>query len=181
MAAGTIQSTVDAVYAQQAGAEFGTGRYALLFKPGLYDVDVNVGYYTQVAGLGIQPASATINNAVHADADAHGHGALTNFWRGVENMNIVPRSGTARWAVSQATFFRRIYLLGDLRLDDGGWSSGGFIADCKITGQINSGTQQQWLTRNSMVGQWTGSNWNMMFVGVDNAPATSFPSPTYTY
>ncbi|MDX6353666.1 MAG: hypothetical protein QOF98_569, partial [Streptomyces sp.] len=43
----TIQSTVDAVYAQQAGAEFGTGRYALLFKGGLYDVDVNVGYYTQ--------------------------------------------------------------------------------------------------------------------------------------
>jgi hypothetical protein len=168
------------VYAQQAGAEFGPGRYAFLFKPGLYDVDVNVGYYTQVPGLGLQPAAATINNAVHTDADAHGHGALTNFWRGVENINLVPRSGTARWAVSQATFFRRIYLLGDMRLDDGGWSSGGFIADCKITGQVNSGTQQQWLTRNSMVGQWTGSNWNVVFVGVGNAPATTFPAPTYT-
>jgi hypothetical protein len=178
--AATLQSIADAVYAQQAGAEFGTGRYALLFKPGSYGVDLNIGYYTQAVGLGLQPAAASITNAVHADADAHGHGALTNFWRGVENLNIVPRSGTARWAVSQATFLRRVYLLGDLRLDDGGYSSGGFIADCKITGQVNSGTQQQWLTRNGMLGQWTGSNWNMVFVGVDNAPATSFPSPTYT-
>ncbi|WP_433887425.1 coagulation factor 5/8 type domain-containing protein [Streptomyces sp. CA-111067] len=178
--ASTIQSVADAVYAQQAGAEFGTGRYALLFKPGGYDVDLNIGYYTQAAGLGLQPSGASITNAVHTDADAHGHGALTNFWRGVENLNIVPRSGSTRWAVSQATFFRRVYLLGDMRLDDGGYSSGGFIADCKITGQVNSGTQQQWLTRNSMLGQWTGSNWNMVFVGVGNAPATSFPSPTFT-
>jgi hypothetical protein len=94
--ASTIQSVADAVYAQQAGAEFGTGRYALLFKPGGYGVDLNIGYYTQAAGLGLQPSGASITNAVHTDADAHGHGALTNFWRGVENLNIVPRSGSTR-------------------------------------------------------------------------------------
>ena len=31
-----IQQTVDAVAAQQVDAEFGAGRYALLFKPGSY-------------------------------------------------------------------------------------------------------------------------------------------------
>lgn len=50
-------------------------------------------------------------------------------------------------------------------LDDGGRSSGGFLADSKVDGQVKSGTQQQWLTRNSRLGSWTGSNWNMVFVG----------------
>ncbi|MEW2546710.1 coagulation factor 5/8 type domain-containing protein [Streptomyces sp. NPDC047002] len=176
----TVQSTLDAVYAQQKQAEFGTGRYALLFKPGSYDVDVNIGYYTHVAGLGAQPADVTISDSLHVDGDAHGKGTLTNFWRGAENLHPVPRSGTDRWAVSQATFYRRIYLTGDLQLDDGGYSSGGFIADSLITGQVASGTQQQWITRNSVVGNWLGFNWNIVFVGTDNAPATSFPSPPFT-
>ncbi|WP_329460374.1 coagulation factor 5/8 type domain-containing protein [Streptomyces sp. NBC_01497] len=176
----TVQSTLDAIFAQQKQAEFGTGRYAVLFKPGGYDVDVNLGYYTQVAGLGAQPADVTISNTLHVDGDAHGKGTLTNFWRGAENIHPVPRSGTDRWAVSQATFYRRIYLTGNLQLDDGGYSSGGFIADSLITGQVSSGTQQQWITRNSVVGGWLGFNWNIVFVGTDNAPATSFPSPPFT-
>jgi hypothetical protein len=180
MSADTIQSTLDAVYAQQKKAQFGPGRYALLFKPGSYGVDVNLGYYTHVAGLGLQPGGVSITGALHVDGDAHGVGTLTNFWRGAENLHPVPKSGTDRWAVSQATFYRRIYLMGNLLLDDGGYSSGGFIADSLITGQVNSGTQQQWVTRNSVVGHWVGSNWNIVFAGVDNAPATSFPSPPYT-
>src|SRR5262249_4627484 len=38
----------------------------------------------------------------------------------------------------------------------------------------------QWLSRNAQWGSWTGSNWNMVFVGVVNAPAGSWPSPAYT-
>jgi hypothetical protein len=30
------------------------------------------------------------------------------------------------------------------------------------------------------MGSWAGSNWNMVFVGVVNAPAQSFPNPPYT-
>jgi hypothetical protein len=176
----TIQSTIDAIYAQQQGAEFGPGRYALLFKPGGYGIDVKLGYYMQAAGLGLQPASTSITSSLQTLGDAHGNNTLVNFWRGAENFMAVPTSGQDTWAVSQGTFYRRIYLLGDLKLDDGSWSSGGFIADCQITGQVNSGTQQQWVTRNSVIGNWVGSNWNFVYVGVANAPNTSFPTPPYT-
>ena len=75
---------------------------------------------------------------------------------------------------------RRMHIRGDLVLDDGGWSSGGFLADSKIDGQVKSGSQQQWLTRNSELGSWTGANWNMVFQGTVNAPSQSFPTPPYT-
>jgi hypothetical protein len=179
MSTESIQSTIDQIYAQQQHAQFGAGRYALLFKPGAYRLDIRLGYYTQVAGLGLQPSAVSITSSLQVLGDAHGNGTLVNFWRGAENLSAVPRSGQDTWAVSQATFYRRIYLLGDLRLSDGGYSSGGFIADCQLTGQVNSGTQQQWITRNSVIGGWVGSNWNFVFVGVANAPTTSFPTPPY--
>ena len=54
------------------------------------------------------------------------------------------------------------------------------MADTIVDGQVRSGTQQQWLSRNTHWGSWTGQNWNMVFVGVENAPAGSFPNPPYT-
>lgn len=74
----------------------------------------------------------------------------------------------------------RMHIRGDLVLDDGGWSSGGFLADSKVDGQVRSGSQQQRLTRNSALGSWKGSNWNMVFVGTECAPTNSFPDPPYT-
>ncbi len=59
------------------------------------------------------------------------------------------RRGKNVWAVSQGTELRRLHVRGNIALDDGGWSSGGFIADSLIDGTINSGTQQQFLTRNN--------------------------------
>src|SRR4051794_37451603 len=55
-----IQAAADAIYAQQVNAEMGSGRYALLFKPGVYGtaaqpLQIKVGYYTEVAGLGASP------------------------------------------------------------------------------------------------------------------------------
>jgi len=44
----------------------------------------------------------------------------------------------------------------------------------------NSGTQQQFLMRNDQLGSWTGSNWNMVFVGSTGVPGQSFPSPPDT-
>ncbi|HEY8024389.1 MAG TPA: hypothetical protein VIF60_07480 [Burkholderiaceae bacterium] len=60
------------------------------------------------------------------------------------------------------------------------WSSGGFLGDSLIDNLVKSGTQQQWLSRNSQWGSWTGSNWDMVFVGDNNAPASSFPPPPNT-
>ncbi|HVU70774.1 MAG TPA: hypothetical protein VHD63_26855 [Ktedonobacteraceae bacterium] len=180
MSSSTIQNTLTSIFNQQQTNQFGTNRYAFLFKPGSYHVDVNLGFYTQALGLGLLPDAVTINGAVHVEADWMGGNATQNFWRSAENMAIVPSSGTDVWAVSQAAPFRRMDVHGNMQLDDGGWSSGGFLADTVVTGQVNSGSQQQWLSRNDQLGSWNGSNWNMVFVGVNGAPAQSFPNPPYT-
>ena len=175
-----VQARLQAIFAAQERAHFTDARHAILFKPGRYDLDVNVGFFTQAAGLGRLPGDVTIDGHVHAEADWANGMALVNFWRGVENLAVRPPDGRDRWAVSQAAPYRRIDLAGDLLLDDGGWSSGGFMADCRIAGTVRSGTQQQWFTRSSALGGWAGANWNMMFMGVSGAPATSFPTPPYT-
>ncbi|AEV84072.1 hypothetical protein ACWT_3049 [Actinoplanes sp. SE50] len=183
MPASTIQSKLNAVFNGQVSNQFGNARHALLFKPGVYPVDANVGFFTQVAGLGLTPDQVTINGHVHAEADWWPDGsqnATQNFWRSAEGLSVSPADGLDRWAVSQAAPYRRMHVRGNLALSDGGWSSGGFIADSKIDGQIQSGTQQQFLTRNSAMGSWSGSNWNQVFVGSPGAPAQSFPSPPFT-
>src|SRR5450755_4785089 len=55
MPAAQIQAEVDKVYAAQQHSEFGTDRNALLFLPGEYHVDIPVGFYTEVEGLGATP------------------------------------------------------------------------------------------------------------------------------
>ncbi|HEY8832915.1 MAG TPA: coagulation factor 5/8 type domain-containing protein [Gemmatimonadaceae bacterium] len=178
--AATIRSRLDSIFGSQETSEFGTGRFAVLFKPGTYDVDARIGFYTQVCGLGLSPDDVIINGGMRADARWRKGNATVNFWRAVENMSITPAGGFDRWAVSQAAPMRRIHIRGDLVLDDGGWSSGGFLADSKVDGEVRSGSQQQWLTRNSALGGWKGSNWNMVFVGTEHAPTKSFPDPPYT-
>jgi len=169
------------------GAEYSTSRYALLFKPGQYKADVNVGFYVQALGLGHSPDDATIDGAVRVKAawrtDDPGD-ALLNFWRGAENLAVVPSlaadSNTDVWAVSQATHLRRMHVKGAMTLSDGGWSSGGFIADSKIDTTITSGTQQQFLTRNTELTKWSGGSWNMVFVGDGSPPGGAWPSSPYT-
>ena len=180
IASATIQARLDTIFASQEKNEFGAQRYAVLFEPGSYDVDARIGFYTQVVGLGRSPDDVVIHGGMRADARWRQGNATLNFWRGVENMSVVPTGGFDRWAVSQAAPMRRMHIRGDLVLDDGGWSSGGFLADSKVDGEVRSGSQQQWLTRNSALGRWTGANWNMVFVGTRGAPAATFPDPPYT-
>ena len=176
----SAQARIDAWFAEQERAHFTDRRYAILLKPGAHRLDVNVSFFTQVAGLGLHPGDVAVDGHVHAEADWAGGMALVNFWRGVENMSVRPPDRADRWAVSQAAPYRRMHLAGDLALDDGGWSSGGFMADCRIDGTIRSGTQQQWFTRTSRIGGWQGANWNMMFMGVAGAPPQRFPEPPIT-
>jgi hypothetical protein len=176
----TLQSRVNEIFARQESNHFSAERYAVLFTPGSYSVDVRVGFFTQVLGAGLSPDDVTINGHVRADARWFNGNATQNFWRGAENLSVVPTGGTEQWAVSQAAAYRRMHVRGNLQLDDGGWSSGGLLADSRVDGQVRSGSQQQWLTRSSSLGSWSGSNWNMVFVGVDGAPSGTFPNPPYT-
>ncbi|WP_224363062.1 hypothetical protein [Hyalangium versicolor] len=186
MPAATIQSHLDRIFQQQETNQFGDQRYAYFFKPGAYNVDVRVGFYMNVFGLGQSPDSVTITGAVRSKADWFQGNATQNFWRGTENLSIVPTkdSNTEVWAVSQATTMRRIHVKGNINLWDNAyqnaWSSGGFIADSKIDGTINSGTQQQFLTRNTILNNWVGQNWNMVFVGDTQAPSGTWPNQVYT-
>jgi hypothetical protein len=176
----TIQAKLDSLFASHETSQFGEQRVAVLFKPGTYDVDASVGFYTQISGLGLSPDDVRINGSVRADARWRKGNATLNFWRIAENLSVASDSGFDRWAVSQAAPMRRMHIRGDLVLDDGGWSSGGFLADSRVDGQVRSGSQQQWLTRGSELGSWKGANWNMVFVGALGAPRESFPQPPYT-
>ncbi|HEX3648552.1 MAG TPA: discoidin domain-containing protein, partial [Pseudonocardiaceae bacterium] len=180
MSAATVQGTLNSVFTAQQNNQFGTRRDALLFKPGTYNVTANIGYNTQIAGLGQNPDDVSINGGVTSDAT--GNNATLNFWREVENMAITPSSGTDTWAVSQGASMRRVDIRGNLKLDPtgDGFSSGGFLADSRISGQVASGSQQQWLSRNDTWGSWAGNVWNMVFVGTVNAPAQHFPNPSFT-
>jgi hypothetical protein len=200
-----IRATADAIYARQVDNEMGTERYALLFKPGVYGTDtdplqIKVGYYTEVAGLGASPADVVINGKVEvynrclAGGGTSNCVALVNFWRTLSNLTIQVNSrgqdgcrSTANfWAVSQAVSMRRVIVTGNtLSLMDyctagPQFASGGFIADSR-TGPVINGSQQQWLTRNSEIGGWSNGVWNAVFSGVEGAPSdATFPNPPYT-
>ncbi|WP_326738545.1 coagulation factor 5/8 type domain-containing protein [Streptomyces sp. NBC_01022] len=178
-----IQAKVDEVFKKQESAQFGDGRYALMFKPGTYNnINAQIGFYTSIAGLGLNPDDTTFNGDVTVDAGWFNGNATQNFWRSAENLALNPVSGTDRWAVSQAAPFRRMHVKGGLNLapDGYGWASGGYIADSKIDGQVGPYSQQQWYTRDSSIGSWGNGVWNMTFSGVEGAPAQSFPEPPYT-
>ncbi|MFC5169366.1 coagulation factor 5/8 type domain-containing protein [Streptomyces mutomycini] len=178
-----IQGKVDEIFKKQESAQFGSDRYALMFKPGTYDdINAQIGFYTSIAGLGLKPDDTTFNGDVTVDAGWFNGNATQNFWRSAENLALNPVNGTNRWAVSQAAPFRRMHVKGGLNLapDGYGWASGGYIADSKIDGQVGPYSQQQWYTRDSTIGGWGNGVWNMAFSGVEGAPAQSFPEPPYT-
>jgi hypothetical protein len=189
-----IQDTVDAIAAQQIPNQFGTQRYALLFKPGVYGtaadpLNFQVGYYTDVAGLGATPNDVVINGSIYVrnQCDPGGCVALTNFWRSLSNLTInvtTPNFGCYTgefWAVSQAAPMRRVHVNGLTTLMDyctgPSFASGGFIADSRFDGgTVINGSQQQFIVRNSTLDGWTNGVWNQVFSGVVGAPAQCFPA-----
>ncbi len=176
-----MQTKINEVYAQQEHAEFGPARYAFLLKPGDYKLDIPIGFYTEVDGLGPTPDRVHVTGNVHADAALRNNNATTTFWRGAEGFSVTPTGGTLQWAVSQAVFFRRMHVMGDMVLHQHrGWASGGWMSDTEVDGNVDSGSQQQWISRNTEWKSWTGSNWNMVFVGALNPPPGNWPNPPYT-
>ena len=181
MSSQVIQKQIDAVYATQQHNEFGPQRKALLFLPGSYSVDVPVGFYTEVMGLGASPDATRIAGNMHADANLEHNNATTTFWRAAEGLSVSPTGGKMQWAVSQAVSLRRMHVRGDLVLHQNhGWASGGWMSDSLVDGNVDSGSQQQWISRNCDWKSWTGSNWNMVFVGVVHPPEGAWPKPPFT-
>eukprot|EP00929_Paragymnodinium_shiwhaense_P106241 TRINITY_DN7147_c0_g2_i1.p1 TRINITY_DN7147_c0_g2~~TRINITY_DN7147_c0_g2_i1.p1 ORF type:complete len:728 (-),score=119.10 TRINITY_DN7147_c0_g2_i1:437-2620(-) len=182
-----IQQAVKAAFAQNGGHSPGDHghwsklRFAFLFKPGSYDVDVPVGYYTTVAGLGEHPQDVvfTSEKGVYSEEGDYNPviGALNTFWRSAENFwtKATDRGGML-WAVSQAAPLRRAIIENNLMLAQrvgaqNGRASGGFMANTKVGGHVDTGSQQQWLTRNSEVGGWIDEgSWNQVFVGCAGTP-----------
>lgn len=183
----SIQNTINKVLAENGGHEpvwngqWSTSRYAFLFEQGQHDVNMELGYYTTVHGLGRTPSATKIGNVMVQNGDfAMEGGALANFWRSAENFSIQPAAGTPMlWAVSQASPLRRVQVDGNLQLfqynccnPGAGYASGGFAADMQVSGSVTTGSQQQWFTRNADIGSAPQGVWNMVYVGTPNAPKT---------
>jgi len=113
-------------------------------------LQMKVGYYTEVAGLGASPSDVTINGKIEVYNRCLDNGrtsncvALVNFGRTLSNLSLHInslgqngcRASANFWAVSQAVSMRRIDISGgNLSLMDyctagPQYASGGFIADC---------------------------------------------------
>jgi hypothetical protein len=194
MSTSTIRAAVDEIASRQLSNQFGTERDAVLFLPGSYGsaadpLNFQVGYYTEVAGLGSSPNDVSVTGTIDSynQCFADGCTALVNFWRSVSNLTIdvAGKSGCQFgefWATSQASPMRRVHVNGFATLMDfctaPAFASGGFIADSQFSGStIVNGSQQQYLVRNSDIDGWSNGVWNQVFAGVKGAPAQSFPAP----
>src|SRR5215469_12518021 len=210
-----IQADLNAIATQQVpvASQFSSQRYAIFFEPGTYGSKASplvfqVGYYTQVAGLGAMPQDTVINGAIEVFNDLCTAGtsncnADDNFWRSLSNVTLnvdLPSSPPAYappaldafgagcantaefWAASQAAPIRRAIINGTVFTQDycsnNNFASGGFIADSRISGDLQTLGNQQYLVRNSDVGGAPGCNtgglWNNVFSGVKGAPAQVF-------
>ncbi|GAA1439188.1 discoidin domain-containing protein [Mycobacterium cookii] len=201
-----IRQQADAIWQQQVDAEMSEERWSLLFLPGTYGtpaepLQIKVGYYTEVAGLGADPSDVVINGKVEVYNRCLTDGprqpycvALNNFWRSLSNLTI-DVNGTGQdgcrasanfWATSQAASLRRVDVRGgnlslmDYCTEGPQFASGGYLADSRA-GTVINGSQQQWLTRNSEVANWSNGVWNQVFAGTIGAPSeANFPTEPYT-
>ena len=98
-----IQNDLNNIAAQQVplSAQFNNDGYAVLFEPGTYGsaatpLVFEVGYYTEVAGLGAVPQDTTINGQIEvfpnaldcASASNCWANSTVNFWRSMSNLTL---------------------------------------------------------------------------------------------
>ena len=193
MSQAAIQKDLDSIATQQVpvASQFNSQRYAVLFRPGTYGsagspLVFQVGYYTQVAGLGAMPQDTVINGAIDVfnnlcTAGTQDCNSDDNFWRSLSNVTlnvdlpssppayappIVDPFGTGctnsaeMWSASQAAPIRRAIINGSVVFQDycanNNFASGGFIADSKVSGTLQFNGNQQYLVRNSSIGGAAG-------------------------
>ena len=100
MTQSAVQADLDAIATQQVpvDAQFNSNRYTIFFEPGTYGSTASplvfqVGYYTQVAGLGKNPQDTVINGAADVFNNLCTPGtqfcnADDNFWRSLSNLTL---------------------------------------------------------------------------------------------
>jgi hypothetical protein len=214
MSQATIQSDLNSIATQQVpvASQFDSQRYAVFFLPGTYGspsdpLVFQVGYYTEVAGLGAMPQETVIDGAIDVFNNLCTAGTTNcnsddNFWRSLSNLTLnvdLPSSPPAysppvldpdgagcansaeMWSASQADPIRRAIINGSVVFQDycasNNFASGGFIADSKVTGDLDFYGNQQYMVRNSDIGGANGCPqglWNMVYSGVQGAPAPVF-------
>ena len=159
----------------RARGHFSSERLAFLFRPGRYDVEAKIGYYTSVSGLGASPDDVVFAGArgIYVDAmDPQQAGSLDTFWRSGDNFRH-EATGGFRWAVSQAAPLRRIHAAGDLELFDPtarvNYASGGYLGNSIVDGSLILGSQQQWISVNVQMNGATGGAWSNVYVGCAGA------------
>jgi hypothetical protein len=191
MTQAAIQADLDAIADQQVpvSAQFDNDRYSVFFEPGTYGSAANplafeVGYYTQVAGLGALPSDTVVNGEIEVfnnicDAGTSNCNSDDNFWRSLSNLELnvdSPSTTPAEpvvdaygagcaysaemWSSSQASPIRRAIINGSVVFQDycaaEDYASGGFIADSEISGDLDFYGNQQYLVRNSDIGGAAG-------------------------
>ena len=214
MSQATIQADLNSIATQQVpvASQFDSQRYAVLFQPGTYGSAADplvfqVGYYTEVAGLGLMPQDTVIDGAIDVfnnlcTAGTSDCNSDDNFWRSLSNLTLnvdLPSSTPAYappvldaygagcansaeiWSASQADPIRRAIVNGNVVFQDycasNNFASGGFIADSKISGDLDFYGNQQYMVRNSAIGGANGCPgglWNMVYSGVVGAPSPAF-------
>jgi len=194
MSQAAIQADLNAIATQQVpvGAQFDSSRYAIFFEPGTYGSAADplvfqVGYYTEVAGLGAMPQDTVIDGAIDVFNNLCAAGTSDcnsddNFWRSLSNLDLnvdLPAAAPAYappvqdafgagcansaeiWSASQASPMRRVIVNGNVVFQDycanDDFASGGFIADSQISGDLDFFGNQQYLVRNSSIGGAAGA------------------------
>lgn len=138
---GADYTVVDQIYEEMKSldkGQFSKSRYAILFEASAtpHEVDVRLGYYTSVYGLGRHPSDTKVRSLTSTNESPHPElGSLQNFWRSAENFHTgghpsysLDGEGGMLWAVSQAAPLRRVVVdhnlfLWYLRLPPAGVSS----------------------------------------------------------
>jgi hypothetical protein len=217
MSQATIQADLNAIATQQVpvASQFDSQRYAIFFQPGTYGSASNplvfqVGYYTEVAGLGAMPQDTVIDGAIDVFNNLCTAGTTDcnsddNFWRSLSNLTLnvdLPSTAPAyapptvdaygagcdnsaeMWSASQADPIRRAIINGNVVFQDycatNNFASGGFLADSKVSGDLDFYGNQQYMVRNSDIGGADGCApdglglWNWVFSGVQGAPPAAF-------
>jgi hypothetical protein len=100
MSQSAIQADLNNISTQQVpvASQFDSNRYAIFFQPGTYGSKADplvfqVGYYTEVAGLGAMPQDTVINGAIEVfnnlwTAGTQNCNADDNFWRSMSNVDL---------------------------------------------------------------------------------------------
>ncbi|MGA3355035.1 MAG: adenylyl cyclase [Isosphaeraceae bacterium] len=188
-----IETDLNSISTQQVPitSQFDSDRYAILFDPGTYGSATDplvfqVGYYTEVAGLGYMPQDTVINGAIDVfnnscTARTSNCSSVDNFWRSMSNLTLnvdLPGSHPAyappvvdahgpgcanteeSWSASQADPIRRVIVNGSLVFQDycasDDYASGGFIADSEVSRDLDFYGNQQYMVRNSDIGGAAG-------------------------